>query len=349
MVKYTRFMLIFSYDLPMHRTINEYLSYLGQKGRSPLTIKAVRSDLVGFAIWWEETGQRPFAPDVLCESDVHAWRLRRQRDTATAPATLNRALISLRTYFAWAHKAGLITANPTDGIKPLPTHSPPPRSIPSAAVDALLRAVQSERNVRVRLRDEIILALLAHVGLRVQETCDIQLRDLDLDGMNVTIRRGKGGHPRRVRLNGETLAILRRYVTHLRCSDGLPAIGSATEREPLLVGFDQTRVGQPMRPGVHQRQVQRVVVQRAHEAAERLRADADAAGVRSRERSAALRDLARQLDVVTPHILRHSLARRMLESGADLAMVQRTLGHSSIATTGMYLTPTDDDLRVALE
>jgi hypothetical protein len=29
--------------------------------------------------------------------------------------------------------------------------------------------------------------------------------------------------------------------------------------------------------------------------------------------------------------------------------VQRTLGHSSIDTAGMYLTPSDDDLRAAME
>jgi site-specific recombinase XerD len=331
----------------MHPTIDEYLAYLVEKGRSPLTAKAVRSDLSGFTAWWEDECLRPFAPDLLREPDIHAWRLYRQRDTATAPATLNRALTSLRAYFAWAHKAGLITSNPTDDIKLLPTSNPTPRSIPSAAVDALLRAVQSEHSERVRLRDDALLVLLVHAGLRVQETCDIQLRDLDLDGMTVTIRRGKSGRTRRVVLNTETVAVLRRYLKQLRCPDGLPAIGSEVEREALLVGFDQTSAGQPMRPGVNQRQVQRVVDQRAHQAAELLRADAD--GLSSLERAIELRDLARQLDDATPHTLRHSLARRMLESGADLAMVQRTLGHSSIATTGMYLTPSNDDLRAAME
>jgi hypothetical protein len=46
------------------------------------------------------------------------------------------------------------------------------------------------------------------------------------------------------------------------------------EREPLLVGFNHTRVGCPMRPRLNQRQVQRIVAQRAHESADRLRSDA---------------------------------------------------------------------------
>jgi len=331
----------------MHSSIPRYLEHLTDKGRAPLTLKAVRSDLTGFATWWEDARQRPFDPMLLRERDIHDWRTHRQRDAAAAPTSLNRALISLRAYLTWATTAGFATANPAEAVKALPTSAPVPRSIPAAAVDALLRSVRAERNERVRLRDEALLALLAHVGLRAQETCDLQVRDLDLDGMTVTVRRGKGGRSRRVLLNTETVAVLRSYLKHVRCPHGVPAFGSEAEREPLLVGFDHTSAGRPMQLGINQRLVQRVVEQRAHEAAERLRADVP--NVASLERAADLLDMAQRLEHTTPHTLRHSLARRMLASGADVAMVQRTLGHSSIATTGMYLTPSDDDLRIAME
>ena len=51
---------------------------------------------------------------------------------------------------------------------------------------------------------------------------------------------------------------------------------------------------------------------------------------------------------VSPHTLRHSLARRMLKHGAHLSEVQRVLGHSRLSTTGIYLTPSEDDLREAI-
>jgi site-specific recombinase XerD len=98
-----------------------------------------------------------------------------------------------------------------------------------------------------------------------------------------------------------------------------------------------------MQPGINQRLVQRVVEQHAHETARRLRTDAEK--VESLEPVGVMLDLAQRLEVATPHTLRHSLARRLIESGADLAIVQRTLGHSSIATTGIYLRPDEDDLR----
>jgi site-specific recombinase XerD len=61
-----------------------------------------------------------------------------------------------------------------------------------------------------------------------------------------------------------------------------------------------------------------------------------------------LRTLAHVLASVSPHRLRHSLARRLLKKGAQLTEVQRILGHSRLSTTGMYLTPDEDDLRDAI-
>jgi site-specific recombinase XerD len=51
---------------------------------------------------------------------------------------------------------------------------------------------------------------------------------------------------------------------------------------------------------------------------------------------------------VTPHMLRHTAATMLLESGTDIRFVQRLLGHRSIVTTQLYTYVSDRALESAL-
>lgn len=69
--------------------------------------------------------------------------------------------------------------------------------------------------------------------------------------------------------------------------------------------------------------------------------------IRSRlRRHAAESGLSRR---VTPHMLRHTAATLLIETGVDIRFVQRLLGHSSIATTEIYTHVSDEALRATLE
>ena len=51
---------------------------------------------------------------------------------------------------------------------------------------------------------------------------------------------------------------------------------------------------------------------------------------------------------VTPHMLRHSAATQLIESGVDIRIVQRMLGHASLATTEIYTHVSNGALKEAI-
>jgi len=50
---------------------------------------------------------------------------------------------------------------------------------------------------------------------------------------------------------------------------------------------------------------------------------------------------------ITPHLLRHRFATRVLKATHDLAVTQDLLGHASPATTRIYTKLTDEDTQAA--
>jgi site-specific recombinase XerD len=248
---------------------------LAERRKSPYTLRAARQDLSQFVTWWQHHAARPFDPALLLDTDLRDWRRARQQQDGAAPATINRALSTLRGYCAWAVTTGLMSESAARDIEDVPTPELSPRGLPSAAVKALLRAARAEPDAIIRLRDEAALALLIYGGLRVQEACDLQLRDVDLAGLSITVRYGKAGKARRVPIHTDAQRLLQRYLDQVRCPDGLPTVGSEAEREPFLAGIDAAALGRPLRLGVNQRLVQRIVSRRAHEAAEWLQRDAE--------------------------------------------------------------------------
>ena len=52
---------------------------------------------------------------------------------------------------------------------------------------------------------------------------------------------------------------------------------------------------------------------------------------------------------VTPHVLRHTYATKLMQNGVSLRVVQALLGHNSINTTALYMHPSTDDLASAVD
>jgi len=177
----------------------------------------------------------------------------------------------------------------------------------------------------------IVAVLLYGSGLRLLESLQLRVKDLDFAMGQVVVRRAKGGKDRVTVLPEAAVAELEAHLVRVRrlhqrdlASGGgaapLPEAfgrkspGAATEWRWQYVfpaGRRHEGVGGVLRRHhLHESVIQRAVKQAASDA-----------GLTKR---------------VSCHTLRHSFATHLLQDGYDIRTVQELLGHRDVATTMIY-------------
>src|SRR5467141_819214 len=151
-------------------------------------------------------------------------------------------------------------------------------------------------------RDRAFLMTVYACGLRISEATDLKTSDIDRPRMQLRVRNGKGAKGRVLPLGKRLLKELVDYWRAQRQA-------KAGHDSPWL--FLGARAGKPMSLGSAQLIYNHAV---------------EKSGVR---RKGGI------------HVLRHSFATHLIESGVELNLVQRLMGHSSLLTTSIYLHVTE--------
>src|SRR5205809_3765869 len=97
--------------------IERFTDELRRQEKAPNTIESYRSDLVLLSRWLEATNGEPFEASRITPTDLREYRAYLLTVEQRSPATINRRLASLRTFFQWARAEGLCRELPTDAIK----------------------------------------------------------------------------------------------------------------------------------------------------------------------------------------------------------------------------------------
>lgn len=198
--------------LDQYRQVLQHLEDL-----SPVTTRNYLSDLRQFIAWceccWQERQEyRSFAPQVVAPSLLLRYREYLQTTLNLKPSTINRTLMSLKRYFAWSRRTLLIQSDPASPIKFVPKEAAPPRHLSDNEEEALVAVV----NAAGTLRDQTIIILLLHTGLRAQELCTLTRQQLHLGKRNGTLRiTGKRKKVREVPLNTTARSLLNQYLETL--------------------------------------------------------------------------------------------------------------------------------------
>lgn len=232
-----------------------------------------------------------------------------------SPATTARKIATLRSFYKWMNKRGIIEANPMLLIRTPKQTKRLPKAITVEQVEQLLSAPDNRETLGAR--DRAILETLYSTGVRVSELVDLNRNDLDHAGQTMHVR-GKGKKERIVPLGSHAMAAIRHYLTLLEPDARFTELRQQSMTNaavPLFVNKNGGRLSS--------RSVRRKLDKYLKEAG---------------------------LDPqISPHTLRHSFATHLLDNGADLRSVQELLGHQSLSTTQIYTHLSSMRLRTAYD
>ena len=323
---------------PAHANLlDPFATYLRvEVGASEHTVRAYLGDIRRFRRWLDEAGARDGLPPAwpqVTERDIRAYLAHlatdrlltrpdgsRIRSPGVSPKTTHRIISSLRRWFDYLMEVEQVPMHPNPARrirKPkLPKRHPP--ALAPEQVRALIAAALEHSRASERVRNWALVTFLYFTGLRVSELCAMRLSDLEYAAGWPTRLRviGKGDKERTVVLAADQQQTgtdaARALTTWLHHRSRLVAQADGPTNEHVWLIPVGPKRGQPLTPS----------------------------GVR-----ALFRSLSRHVGTpVHPHLLRHSFATHAVRNGARLDAVQRSLGHASLATTGMYLHASDADL-----
>ena len=220
-------------------TFERYLST--EKRASRLTVAAYLRDVRFFAQF--VSGDGPFEPAQVERVQVRAW-VRSLYEADLEPATIQRRLAAVRTFYKCMIRAGVATRDPAARVATPKVKRSLPRFL-SADDAARLVEAPAASATRASVRDAAVLELTYGAGLRVSEVTGLDLLDVDLDGGLVRVL-GKGGKTRIVPMGRKAVAAMRTWLAER-------ARGEAAGLHPTAV-FLGARGGR-----LTQRAVQRLV------------------------------------------------------------------------------------------
>lgn len=274
-----------------------------QRQLSPATIASYRDTLHLLLNYVQDQTHRPPSQQVLEDWAAPCIlrfldHLEQQRDNS--PRTRNLRLTAIHTFMRFVSQQAPEVLALTTQVLAIPMkrfERPLLGYLSVAEMQALLEAPSA--TTASGRRDRILLELLYNTGARVSEIAALNRHDVQVAPERLVRLQGKGRKQRAVPLWKSTAAHLKQWLAH---TPGLPTAPLFTNQ----TGQRLSRFGIAFR-------LQCAVTQAAR----------TCPSLKGR--------------AISPHILRHTAAMHLLQTGNDITVIALWLGHESPATTHQYL------------
>lgn len=284
--------------------INEFATYLKNvRNLSGATIAAYSSDLREFCAVMGFT-------DCVKEITLHNVEtvyIANLVASGNCAASRSRKLSSVRMFYKWAVKNGIVQNNPVAEIEMPKIEKKTVKAMSFNEVEQVLDEAKKDSREN-SFRDLAILSLMFSTGIRRAELTEIKLSDLNLEESLIVIH-GKGNKDRLAYFNDTTRAVLSEYINVHR------KFYCTSEKSSYLFVSDK---GEKLCLSTVNRIVNRYL---------------ESAGIKDKG--------------FTAHSTRKAFATAVYENTGDIFAVQQLLGHSSPATTQRYVGVAESRKRMA--
>ena len=280
-----------------------FIEHLKAKNYSPSTIVAYSSHLEIYLDHLRATGISDIRGVSQDGVKKYLLKLVEQKNAGLegkgyANATISIKIRAVKRFFQYLETSGQILINPAELIKEPRKDTSLPRTV--LTDDEVRKILEQPRlNHDFGIRDRAVLEVFYSTGIRLEEMTRLTVFDCDLQGGLLRVNKGKGSKDRLIPLGKYSVAILRKYIAHVR-----PRYHDVAKAGKALF---LNRFGQPL-----SKQMIEIFV-------------------RNYARKAGI------IKKVTPHAFRHTFATDLVRNGADIAAVRKMLGHSGLRTTQIYI------------
>jgi site-specific recombinase XerD len=270
---------------------------------SPHTVAAYRDALRLLLVYVAQRRSTP--PGRLDFADLDAPTIAEfldhlEHDRDNSIRTRNARLAAVHSLFSFAALRHPEHADDINRVLAIPTKRSD-STIVTYLTDAEIEAVLAspDRSTPTGRRDHTMMLLAVQTGLRASELVGLRCRDVHLGTGPYVACHGKGRKDRITPLTTITTAAVRQWMAERQ----------GTPESPLF----PTNRGQPMSRDALEQRLARHVNAATHTCP----------------------TLATKK--ITPHVLRHTAAMRLLHAGVDITVIALWLGHENINTTQIYL------------
>ncbi len=193
----------------------DFLAYLElERGLSRNTLEAYRSDLQQYGAFLDRRGVAALTAgpaDLAAFVSELAGGVDGRR--AAAPATLQRKVACMRSFYRYLRREQIMHADPTSELRPPRSRGRLPKVLSRDEVNLLLATPRGTSHAA--LRDRALLETMYACGLRASEAIGLRMGDLDLEA-GILVARGKGAKERIVPIGSAAVRTLALYLEQAR-------------------------------------------------------------------------------------------------------------------------------------